>query len=202
MATIGHNPRMNYVATAGQLLVEVVFSALIGLVLLRVLLQMIRANFHNPICQFLYRVTNPVLMPLRKLIPSFRNIDVAGVLLAWLLTALKLVILFALMGKTLGIAGLALMAVAELIGSVLMIYVLLLIVRIVLSFVGNGGNYHPAVPLVFGLTEPLLKPIRRVLPAPGGLDFSPMLAWLAIALARILIVQPLLDAGLQLANGA
>lgn len=192
---------MNYVANAGQLLVQVIFGALIGLVLLRVLLQLVRANFYNPICQFLYKLTNPVLMPLRRVIPAVRGIDSAGILLAWLLTALKLYLIFALMGQSLGMVGLALMAVADLIGSVLMIYVVLLIVRIVLSFIGNGGNYHPAVPLVFGLTEPLLKPIRRVLPAPGGLDFSPMLAWLAIALARILIVQPLLDAGLQLARG-
>lgn len=192
---------MNYVANAGQMLVQVFFSVLIALVLLRVLLQLVRANFHNPICQFLYKVTNPVLMPLRRVIPSVCGIDVAGLLLAWLLTALKLFLIFALMSQSLGTAGLALMAVADLIGSVLMIYVVLLIVRIVLSFVGNGGSYHPAVPLVFGLTEPLLKPIRSVLPAPGGLDFSPMLAWLAIALARMLVVQPLLDAGLQLARG-
>lgn len=193
---------MNYVANAGQMLVQFVFGALITLVILRVLLQVIRANFHNPICQFLYKATNPVLIPLRRVIPAWRSLDMAGVLIAWLLTALKLYLLFALMGQSLGIAGLALMAVADLIGSVLMIVMVLLIVRIVLSFIGNGGSYHPAVPLVFGLTEPLLKPIRRALPAPGGLDFSPMLAWLAIVLARMLIVQPLLDGGLKLATGA
>lgn len=193
---------MNYVANAGQLLVEVFFGAAIGLFILRVLLQLVRANFNNPICQFLYRVTNPVLLPMRRIIPAWRGLDVAGVLLAWLLTALKIVIVYAMMGETLGIAGLALMALADLIGAVLTIFVILIIVRIVLSFVGNGGSYHPAVPLVFGLTEPILKPIRRMLPAPGGLDFSPMLAWLGILLVRILIVQPLLDIGLQLAKGS
>lgn len=193
---------MNYVANAGQLLVEVFFGAAIGLLILRVLLQLVRANFNNPICQFLYRVTNPVLLPMRRIIPAWRGLDVAGVLLAWLLTALKLVIVYTMMGETLGIAGLALMALADLLGAVLTISVILIVVRIVLSFVGNGGSYHPAVPLVFGLTEPVLKPIRRVLPAPGGFDFSPILAWLAILLVRILIVQPLLDIGLQLAKGS
>ncbi|MFZ2237126.1 MAG: YggT family protein [Dokdonella sp.] len=193
---------MNYVANAGQLLVEVFFGAAIGLLILRVLLQLVRANFNNPICQFLYRVTNPVLIPMRRIIPAWRGLDAAGVLLAWLLTALKLVIVYAMMGETLGIAGLALMALADLIGLLLTIAVILIIVRIVLSFVGNGGSYHPAVPLVFGLTEPVLKPIRRVLPAPGGLDFSPMLAWLGILLIRMLVVQPLLDIGLQLAKGS
>lgn len=193
---------MNYLAGAAQLLIQFVFGALIALVVLPLLLQWVRANFHNPICQFLYKATNPVLMPLRRLLPPVGRIDTAAVVLAWLLTAIKLALLFALQGKSLGIAGLAVMGVADLIGTVLMIYVVLLIVRIVLSFVGNGGGYHPAVPLVFGLTEPLLKPIRRVLPAPGGIDFSPMIAWLAIALARLLIVQPLLDAGLRLGTVA
>ena len=192
---------MNYFANAGQFLIEIIFGAAIGLLILRVLLQLVHANFHNPICQFLYRVTNPILIPLRRIIPAWRGLDVAGVLLAWLLTVLKLVIMFAMIGESLGLVGLALMALADLLGLLLTIYVVLLIVRIVLSFVGNGGSYHPAVPLVFGLTEPILKPIRRLLPTPGGLDFSPMLAWLAIMLVRMLIVQPLLDIGMRIAKG-
>ena len=162
---------MNYFANAGQFLIEIIFGAAIGLLILRVLLQLVHANFHNPICQFLYRVTNPILIPLRRIIPAWRGLDVAGVLLAWLLTVLKLVIMFAMIGESLGLVGLALMALADLLGLLLTIYVVLLIVRIVLSFVGNGGSYHPAVPLVFGLTEPILKPIRRLLPTPGGLAF-------------------------------
>ena len=192
---------MNYFANAGQFLIEIIFGAAIGLLILRVLLQLVHANFHNPICQFLYRVTNPILIPLRRIIPAWRGLDVAGVLLAWLLTVLKLVVMFAMIGESLGLVGLALMALADLLGLLLTIYVVLLIVRIVLSFVGNGGSYHPAVPLVFGLTEPILKPIRRLLPTPGGLDFSPMLAWLAIMLVRMLIVQPLLDIGMRIAKG-
>lgn len=193
---------MNYVATAGQLLVEIIFGAAIGLLILRVLLQLVRANFNNPICQFLYRATNPVLIPMRRVVPAWRGLDIAGVLLAWLLTALKLVIVYAMIGETLGFAGLAVMALADLLGLVLTVFVILLIVRIVLSFVGDSRSYHPAVPLVIALTEPILKPIRRRLPALGGFDFSPILAWLAILLVRILIVQPLLDIGLRMAKGS
>ena len=101
---------MNYFANAGQFLIEIIFGAAIGLLILRVLLQLVHANFHNPICQFLYRVTNPILIPLRRIIPAWRGLDVAGVLLAWLLTVLKLVIMFAMIGESLGLVGLALMA--------------------------------------------------------------------------------------------
>jgi YggT family protein len=74
-------------------------------------------------------------------------------------------------------------------------------VRIVLGFVGSDSR-HPIVPLVFQLTEPVLAPIRRRLPTPGGIDLSPLLAFLAIALARALIVAPLYDLGLRIGQAA
>ncbi len=191
---------MGYVANAGQLLINFAFGALIALVVLRVLLQLVRANFYNPVCQFIYKLTNPVLMPLRKVIPAWRSIDVAAVLLAWLLTAIKLAMLYALAGHSLGVLGLSVMALADLIDFVLMLYLGLILVRVVLSFISlERGN--PIVPLVFQLTEPVLQPIRRHLPTLGGFDLSPMLAWLAIMLARVLIVAPVLDYGLRLAQG-
>ena len=189
---------MGYVANAGQLLINFAFGALVALVVLRVLLQLVRANFYNPVCQFLYKATNPVLMPLRKVIPAWRNLDVAAVLLAWLLSAIKLALLYALAGQRLGLAGLALMAFADLIDFVLMLYLGLILVRVLLSFISVERS-NPIVPLVFQLTEPVLGPIRKRLPSLGGIDFSPMLAWLAIMLARVLVVEPLFDLGRRLA---
>ena len=189
---------MGYLANAGQLLINFAFGALVALVVLRVLLQLVRANFYNPVCQFLYKATNPVLMPLRKLIPAWRNLDLAAVLLAWLISAIKLALLYALAGQRLGLAGLALMAVADLIDFVLMLYLGLILVRVLLSFISVERS-NPIVPLVFQLTEPVLAPIRKRLPSLGGIDFSPMIAWLAIMLARVLVVEPLFDLGRRLA---
>lgn len=192
---------MGYLADAGTLLIEFVFGALTALVVLRVLLQLVRANFYNPICQLLYKATNPVLMPLRRVIPPWRQLDVAGVVLAWVLQLVQRLLVFALYGTLPGVAGLALLALADLLGFVLVLMLGLLIVRVVLSFIASD-SYHPIVPLVYQLTEPVLRPIRRRVPAFGGLDFSPMLAMLAIALLRVLLVQPLLDTGLRLALGS
>ena len=189
---------MGYVANAGQLLINFAFGALVALVVLRVLLQLVRANFYNPVCQFLYKATNPVLMPMRKVIPAWRNLDVAAVLLAWLLSAIKLALLYALAGQRLGLAGLVPMALADLVDFVLMLYLGLILVRVLLSFISVERS-NPIVPLVFQLTEPVLAPIRKRLPSLGGIDFSPMLAWLAIMLARVLVVEPLFDLGRRLA---
>lgn len=191
---------MGYFANAGQIVIQFVFGALIALIVLRVLLQWVRANFYNPICQFLYKATNPVLMPLRKIIPAWRNLDIAGIVLAWLATALKLVLLYLTVAQTLGVLGLAVLAFADLVDFVLLLYLVLVLVRVVLSFVG-ADSYHPVVPLVMQLTEPVLKPFRRLIPNVGGLDFSPMVVLLAITLARVLIARPLLDLGSRLAQG-
>jgi len=191
---------MGYFANAGQIVIQFVFGALITLIVLRVLLQWVRANFYNPICQFIYKATNPVLMPMRKVIPAWRNLDIAGIVLAWLATVLKLVLLYATLGQTLGILGLAVLALADLIDFALLLYIALILVRVVISFVG-ADSYHPVVPLVLQLTEPVLKPFRRFIPAVGGIDFSPMIVLLALTLARVLIARPLLDIGLRIAQG-
>jgi YggT family protein len=191
---------MGYFANAGQIVIQFVFGALISLIVLRVLLQWVRANFYNPICQFLYKATNPVLMPLRKIIPAWRNLDIAGIALAWVVTIVKLVLLAATLGQTLGLAGLPVLAVADLVDFVLLLYFVLVLARVVISLV-NADSYHPIVPLVVQLTEPMLKPIRRRLPNIAGLDFSPMVLLLVLMLARVLIAKPLFDLGLTLAQG-
>lgn len=192
---------MNYFANAGLILVEFVFGILVALVVLRVMLQLVRANFHNPICQFLYKATNPILMPLRKIIPSWRRLDIAGVLLAWALLLIKRVLIFAMFASVPGPLSLAIIALADLLGFVLVTMLVLIFVRVIISFVG-GDSRQPIVPLIHQLTEPVLAPIRKRLPASGGIDFSPMLVFLAIALMRVLIVQPLLDLGLRIGQAA
>ena len=189
---------MNYFADAGTILVEVLFGLAASLFAIRVLLQLVRANFYNPVCQFFYRFTNPVLMPMRKLLRPWRNLDLAGTLLVWLLLCAKMWLLVALAGLTLGVSATLVVGFAELIGFLLMLYFWLILVRVILSFVGQDRR-HPMVPLVVQLTEPVLRPIRRLLPDLGGIDLSPLLATLAIFLLRALVVAPLRDLGLALA---
>ncbi|KAB2898893.1 MAG: YggT family protein [Dokdonella sp.] len=192
---------MGYFANAAQILIHFAFGVLVFLVVLRVLLQLVRANFYNPVCQFLYKATNPLLMPLRRIIPSWRNIELGALLLAWLLSALKLALIYGLYGQRLGLLGLLVMALADLLDFTLMLYIGVVFVRVLLSFIAvERGN--PVVPLVYQLSEPLLRPLRRLLPTPGRLDFSPMLVILAILLARALLVAPLLDLGMRLAQAA
>jgi YggT family protein len=192
---------MTYFANAGQILVNFLFGALIALLVLRVLLQCVRANFYNPICQFIYKLTNPVLMPMRKVIPAWRNLDIAGVLLAWLLTAIEYWLVYAMAGQSLGVLGLAVMALGYLIDFVFILYIGLILLYALISFISVERS-NPVVPLVFQLIDPLMRPVRRRLPSAGGLDFSPMVVLLGILLARVLIALPIVDFGLKLAQAA
>lgn len=192
---------MLYLASAGQILITFVFGTLIAIVVARVLLQLVRANFYNPICQFLYKLTNPLLIPLHRAVPNWRNLDIAGVLLAWLLCALEWFLLLTLAGRMPGTAGLALVALGELVDFALVFVFAVILVRAVLSFLSVERS-NPVVPLLYQLSEPVLRPFRRFMPALGGIDFSPALAGLALMLARVLVAMPLRDFGLQLATVA
>ena len=169
--------------------------------MLRALLQAVRANFYNPICQFLYKITNPLLMPLRKVIPGWRRIDFAAWLIAWLLSVLKLALIYTIFGQHLGLLGLLVMALADLADFVLMLYIGIVLVRVLISFI-HVERSNPVVPLIHQLSEPFMRPLRKRLPTPGGLDFSPMIVILAILLMRALLIAPLIDLGMRLAQAA
>ena len=191
---------MRYLTDAGLILVDFLFGLLIGLFVVRVLLQVVRANFHNPICQFFYRATNPVLVPMRRWLPPVGRVDSAATLLALLLCVVQVWLLGALSGLLLPVTATLVLAIGSFISVLLTLYFWLIVARIILSFL-NPDTYHPAVPLLGQLTEPLLRPLRRILPHTGAFDFSPLLATLIIVLARVLVVAPINDLGGWLATG-
>ncbi|GIX34472.1 MAG: membrane protein [Lysobacteraceae bacterium] len=191
---------MGYLAQAAALLIEILCGLLAGLFVLRALLQWARANFHNPISQFFYRATNPVLMPLRRVLPPWRGLDLAALLVALVICALKVWLLAALGGMLLGPIASAVLGSAALLDLLLYLFFWLILVRVVASFFATD-TYHPVFPLLMQLTEPVLAPLRRWLPALGPFDLSPLLATLLILLAQVLLVAPLQDLGIQLARG-
>jgi len=190
---------MPYFANAGSILVHVIFGIAAWIFALRVLLQWVGANFNNPICQALYKLTNPVLMPLRRVLKPWKRIDLAGALATFLILCLKVWLLLALSGISAGLRATIVLGFAETIAMLLTMYLVFILVRSILSWIGPSPR-HPAVPLLIQLTEPVLRPIRSLLPNLGGLDLSPMIAMVAILLAQALVVAPLMDWGTLLAR--
>jgi YggT family protein len=190
----------SYAGNAGVFLVQTLFGLYIGAIMIRFMLAMARADFYNPISQFLVKITNPPLIPLRRLLPAIFRLDTASIVLMLVLQMAELVIIGAIKGFGFHFMGLLVIAVAELIALVFTIYFISILIQVVLSWV-NPGGYNPAVSLLYSLNEPLLGRARRILPPIQGFDLSPILVIIALQLAKILIVAPIADLGRQLAIG-
>lgn len=175
-------------------IINFVGSVYIGLVLLRFLCQLVRADYYNPISKTLVKLTNPLLVPFRKIIPGVGGIDWAALVLAFLLEVALVFIVQLVVGGSLSLKILP-YAFIQLIGLALNFYFYGMIILVIASFVAPNSN-NPAISLLNQLIDPLLRPIRKVLPAMGGLDFSPMVLMFVIYLFRQYFV-PLL-AGLLL----
>lgn len=166
-------------------LIQTALTLYMMAMLLRFLLQLVRADFYNPICQFLVKITNPLVIPLRRLIPGIGGIDVASLLLTLILQALAIVAVMALYGLGLPNVGLLLAwSALGVIGLLVNIYFFALLATIILSWVAPGSN-NPAVYLLYQITEPVMAPFRKVLPAMGGMDFSPILVFILINVVQI-----------------
>ncbi|MCG6970662.1 MAG: YggT family protein [Gammaproteobacteria bacterium] len=190
----------NYAGNAGVFLIQTLFGLYLVAVMLRFLLQMTRADFYNPVSQFLVKITNPPLIPMRRLIPGLIGIDMAAVVLLIAIQAVELILVGLVQGFSLGIAGLLVLTVAELINLLLNIYFFTILIQVILSWV-NPGGYNPAVALLYSLNEPILSRARRLIPPISGFDLSPIVVFIGIKLIQILLVAPIADMGKRLAFG-
>ena len=151
-------------------LVKTLSNLYIMLVLLRFLLQVARADFYNPLSQFIVKATNPLLSPLRRIIPGLKGLDLAALVLAFLLQFAVIAGLLLLTGYQGAWLYPALWAVLALISLVLNFYFIALLVSIVASWVAPM-SYHPALVMIRQLVEPMMSPLRRLNPSNGWIRF-------------------------------
>jgi len=172
--------------TATLFLIQTVFGFYILAVMLRFLLQCVRADFYNPLVQFLVRITNPPLLPLRRIVPGYRGLDLASVVLAFALQAIEVVLIALLLGQSASVGGLLLLTVAELLKLLINIYLWGVVIQAVLSWF-NPDPRHPAARVLAQLTAPVLRPARRLLPPISGVDLSPLLVVVALIFISLLL---------------
>ena len=187
----------SYFGQAGDFLVETLVSLYATAVLLRFLLQWVRADFYNPVSQALVKVTNPALRPLRRLIPGWAGIDIAALVLMLAILALGLFARAVMHGVLPGMVGLLLLAFADLVALTLRVFILVLILQAVISLVSPMGARTPMGDLLWRLSFPLLSPVQRWVPPVAGLDFSPLVVIIGLQLLQILVAKPLSDLALR-----
>jgi len=165
-------------------LLRFAFDALLMILIMRIWLQWVKADFYNPLSQFIVKVSNPLVVPLRRIIPGLGGLDLATILVAYSVATLKFVALAALSGESLGALAfyIGLLVLLKQAGFLLFV---IMIIMAVMSWVVQGYN---ATLMVFGqLTDPFLRPIRKIIPNLGGLDLSMLVAFLAMNVINILL---------------
>lgn len=165
-------------------LLRFAYDALLMILIMRVWLQWVKADFYNPFSQFIVKVSNPLVVPLRRVIPGFGGMDLATIVVAYIVASLKFFTLAALAGESLGVLAFYIGLLVLLKQAGFLLFVIMIIMAI-MSWVVQG--YNPTLAVFHQLTEPFLNPIRRIIPNMGGLDLSMIVAFLAMNVINILL---------------
>lgn len=198
-----------YLTSPLLLITNTLIDLYVLLVMLRFILQMMRADFYNPISQFVVRATTPPLKPLRRVIPGVGGQDMAAVVLCLLILVVKYFIMRAMgaggielvnviapIGSA-SIGGLIVIAIADWLAIFINVFLFAIIIQVILSWV-NPGAYNPAIGLINSISAPVLKPVQRFIPPLGGLDLSPLFATLALMVVKMLAIPPIVFIANQL----
>jgi len=178
-------------STAAVFILQTLGSLYLLVIMLRFILQLVRADFYNPLSQFAVRATQPLLKPMRRVIPSLFGLDMSSLLLAvivqMLLMGVILVLLYGTAGNPVQLLIWSLIGVTALF---LNIFFYALIISVILSWVAPR-SHNPGAELINQICDPFLAPFRRILPNLGGLDISPILAFMALKLIDMLVINNL-----------
>lgn len=192
-----------YGLNALQFLIGILVDLYALVLVLRFMLQAVHADYFNPVAQFVVRVTSPVLGPLRRMLPTTGRYDIAAVIVLLALMLLKLV-LYRLVsipntiiaGYSVGIehvwfGSLAWLAVVDAITLIINVWFFAVLIRAILSWISPGGH-NPIAEILDRITDPLLRPVRRMIPLIGGIDLSPLVVLIGLQVLKMLLVPPLL----------
>ncbi|NNF40197.1 MAG: YggT family protein [Woeseiaceae bacterium] len=174
------------ISSAIVFIVNALTSLYLLVLLLRFWMPWLRADFRNPLAQGILRLTSPLIIPVRRIVPSFGRLDTATVLVAFVIQYLTVLLLLLILGQSAEIAAIALTALVKLVVLSINLFVYAIFIRIILSWVAQGG-YNPATAIIATLTEPVLRPFQRLIPPIGGFDISPIFAIILLLAATIVV---------------
>ena len=168
-------------------LIDTLFNIYIAVLLLRFLLQQFGADYYNPIAQFIVKATQPVVGIARRLIPSYRKIDIATLIVVVVFIAIKISLLASLRGGDYSITSILIVSVYDLISLIFDIFIFAIFLQAILSWV-NPDPHNPVSSILYSLTAPILNPVKKLLPAMGGLDISPIFALIGLMFLKRVVL--------------
>ncbi len=175
-------------AQVGLLLVNAVAGFFLFIIVLRFLLQAVKADFYNPISQFILKATNPLLIPVRKIIPGFGGFDIAALVVLVGVELVAIILSLIMTGYSpLPVPNIAIWAILGGVGLFLKLYFWGILIMIVSSWLAPQSQ-NPALVLIRQIVDPVMKPIRNMLPDMGGIDLSPIVVFLAIQVLEVILI--------------
>ena len=155
--------------------------------LLRFWLPIIRADFRNPIAQGIFRLTSPLIAPLRRLLPSIGKIDTASIFISLIFQFLTILLLLYISGRSFNSLQILSSSIIRLIMLSINIFTFAIFIRVLMSWLSPPGYYNPITSIAISLSEPLLRPLKKVIPILGGMDLTPVFAIIFLVTINILI---------------
>ena len=168
-------------------LINTLFDLYLMVVILRFWLQLVKADFYNPFSQFVVKATQPIIAPMRRVLPSMGSIDTSSILLALMVVMVKMLLLTLIAGAAFDVLTILLFSVVSVVKNAGVLLFWMLLIRAILSWFNQG--YNPVVMIMTQLTEPFLAPVRKILPPLGGLDLSVLVVFIAMNFLNMLFAQ-------------
>ena len=172
-------------------LAEVLFGLYIGIIALRIIMQWAQWEYSNPLVQFIIRATQAPVKILRKVVPPLGQWDTATIILLLLVSVIKLLILSGLQSISFAFSTFIALLIFDIFSLFITLFTVSIFIEVILGWLTAHNTYNPVMPLVQRMNSPFLRPLRRLLPAMAGLDFSPFIAILILQILPML-VRPLL----------
>jgi len=176
----------NYMTNPLVFIISTLFHLYAFALALRFILQWVRADFYNPLSQFIVKITTPVVNPARRIIPGYNGLDFATLLVCYLILALSQVIIQSISGHTLTVLGVSVLALTELVSLIIDVFFYAILIQAIISWI-NPGNYNPISTVLANVTAPVLRPIQKFIPPLGGMDLSPIFALIGLKVIEMLI---------------
>jgi YggT family protein len=184
---------MSPIGNAGMFLIKTVFELYVFILILRLVLPWVRADFYHPLSQFVLKLTDPLVRPFDKFLPRVSFVNLSVLVVLFLFDGLKILLLIAIQFNTIpNFLGLFVWVIADLLEQGINLMFFSILVVVIVSWV-NPQTLHPVIVMLHRLTDPYLRVFRRVIPHVAGFDISPIPALLVLKLMSIVFVYPIID---------
>ena len=188
---------MTPLQNASTFLIYSLFDIYLFILLFRFVLQYLRVDYYNPFTQFIVKATSPIVVPLRRIIPGFWGLDFATIIAIIALTCIKITLVtFITLHKLPAPLGLLILSIGEILALTINLFFYAIMMSVILSWVAPM-SHSPLAPILMRLTEPLMRPMRRMIPPIAGFDITPIPVMIGLQLMKILIATPITQFGYQ-----